>query len=272
MFGPSGDYKLIDSADGQRVLKHSNGRMVSRVDDTSRSALEFEIPDWEGNALRWFIGSWRFYRLFPQLMKQFNAAAAPNFLTEYGDNLSSWLMNLQTRYRESFDRIRSVARDVFPELEDLFTSPTQQATVYLASTEKHLKRPVSVWQMSDGQLSFIALLSLIFAPPDSDLSVGLYCVEEPENHLHPHLLETLVELLKQVQDELGPNRSAQVIVTTHSLHLVDKCGLEELIVFERQNGATQCTRPSDKRHLQELLEREEMGLGDLYYSGALGGS
>lgn len=68
-----------------------------------------------------------------------------NFLTEHGDNLSSWLLILQTRYREAFDKIRSVAKDVFPELEDLFTSPTQQATVYLASREKHLKRPVSVW-------------------------------------------------------------------------------------------------------------------------------
>lgn len=268
--GPDVHYKLIDHADGQRVLKNSDGTVVSRVLDSDRSALEFEIPDWQGNLLRKFIGSWRFYCLLPQLMKRSNPTAAANFLTEYGDNLSSWLMNLQTRYRESFDKIRSVAKDVFPELEDLFTSPTQQATVYLASREKHLKGPVSVWQMSDGQLSFVALLSLIFAP--SELSAPLYCIEEPENHLHPHLLEVLVELLKQVQNELGPDRSAQIIATTHSPYLVDKCGLEELIVFERQDGATQCTRPNDKRHLRELLEREEIGLGDLYYSGALGSS
>lgn len=268
--GPGGQYKLIDNAEGHRVLKNSDGGMVSSADDRNRSALEFEIPDWEGNALRAFISSWGFYGLLPQLMKRSNPTAAVNFLTEYGDNISSWLMNLQTRYRESFDKIRGVAKDVFPELEDLFTSPTQQATVCLASREKHLKRPVSIWQMSDGQLSFIALLSLLFAPPD--LSAGLYCVEEPENHLHPYLLETLVELLKQVQDELGPDRSAQVIATTHSPHLVDKCNLGELIVFERGDGATVCTRPSDKQHLRELLEREEMGLGGLYYSGALGSS
>ncbi len=266
--GPDGHYKLIDHADGQRVLKNSDGTVFSRVQFSDRSALEFEIPEWEGNALRRFIGSWRFYRLLPQLMKRANPTAAMNFLTEYGDNVSSWLMNLQTRYRESFDKVRSVAKDVFPELEDLFTSPTQQATVHLASWEKHLKRPVSVWQMSDGQLSFIALLSLIFAP--SDLGAGLYCVEEPENHLHPKLLETLVELLRQVQDELGPQESAQVVLTTHSPYLVDKCNLEELIVFERRDGETRCTSPSGKQNLQELLSREEVGLGDLYYSGALG--
>lgn len=267
---PNGQYTLIGCSDGHRTLRNPDGGMVAQADDMDRSALEFEIPNWEGNKFRSFISSWRFHRFLPQLMKQFNTAAAPNFLTEYGDNLSAWLLLLQTRHRDAFDKIRSVAKDVFPELEDLFTWPTQQTTVYLASSEKHLKRPVSVWQMSDGQLSFIALLSLIFAP--SKVAAPLYCIEEPENHLHPHLLATLVELLRQVQDELGHERSAQLIVTTHSPYLVDKCDLGELVVFERRDGETKCSRPSDKHHLKELLEREEAGLGDLYYSGALGSS
>jgi predicted ATPase len=179
-------------------------------------------------------------------------------------------MMLQTRFPESFAKIKSVTRDAFPEVEDLFTWPTQQATVFMASREKHLKGPISVWQMSDGQLAFIALLSLVYCP--SELGAGLYCIEEPENHLHPRLLETLVELLKQVQDDLGPERSAQVMVSTHSPYLVDKVGLDELVVAERREGTTQFTRPSGKGHLRELLAREEAGLGDLYYSGALSGA
>jgi predicted ATPase len=267
--GPDRTYGLIDKADGERVLKNPDGSVISRVLDRYRSALEFEIPDWQGNIIRRFIGSWRFYRLLPRLMKQVNTAAAASFLTELGDNLSTWLMMLQTRYPESFAKIKSVSSDVFPELEDLFTWPTQQATVFVASRERHLKRPISVWEMSDGQLSFIALLSLIFSP--LELGSRLYCIEEPENHLHPRLLATLVELLRQVQDDLGHEQRAQVIVTTHSPHLVDKVGLDELIVIEKHAGATHCTRPSDKQHLRDLLAREEAGLGDLYYSGALSG-
>jgi predicted ATPase len=59
------------------------------------------------------------------------------------------------------------------------------------------------------------------------------------------------------------------MVTTHSPHLVDKLSLDELIVSEKREGTTRFTHPSDKHHLRELLMREEVGLGDLYYSGAL---
>lgn len=188
--GSDGDRKLIDYSEGQRVLKNYDGRLISRAGDNRRSALEFEIPDWDGYLLHTFIASWWFYNLVPQIMKGHNSTAAQSFLFPNGDNLSSWLMTLQTRHPDSFAKIKNVAKDVFPELEDLFTSPTQQATVCVASRERHLRKPVPAWQMSDGQLAFIALLSLIFSPPD--LGTRLYCIEEPENHLHHKLRGTLV--------------------------------------------------------------------------------
>lgn len=152
--------------------------------------------------------------------------------------------------------------------KELFSWPTEQGSVMLGSREKHLRRPVTMWDMSDGELVFIAFLSLIYNP----LGASLYFIEEPENYLHPRLIEVLLELLRQVQDELGPSGSAQVIATTHSPFLVDHVSLDELIVFEKQEGATVVTYPRDKAHLRELLERRELGLGDLYYSGALSGA
>jgi len=101
------------------------------------------------------------------------------------------------------------------------------------------------------------------------MSAPLYCIEEPENHLHPRLLEVLVGLLEQRQQAAGP-RAAQVVATTHSPQLVDKTRLEDLVVIEKRDGATVGIRPSEKHHLRELLSREDMGLGELYYSGALG--
>ena len=261
---------LIDLKNGQGEVKKEDGTVAFAPGcDPTRSALEFDVPGWEGGLIRAFVATWRFYRLIPGLMKQANAAMNQNFLNEPGDNFSSWFMTLLTQYPDEFRRIRQVATDVLPGLKEILTPPTQFATTYVTTQEKDLKGAINIWRMSDGELCFLALLSLIFAP--ERLGAPLYCIEEPENHLHPKLVETLVEVLSQRRSELGSN-AAQIIVTTHSPYLVDKLGLDDLVVVEKSRGASKFTRPGSKQHLRELLAREELGLGELWYSGALGGS
>jgi predicted ATPase len=267
LFKPDGPIPLITSEQGHRILNDSNHASISQIHDTSRLALEYEFPDWEGNTIRASIASWRFYRLIPPLMRQANPSAAAQVLSESGDNLASWLLLLQTRHGEQFRRIVSVCREVFPDLQEVLSWPTQQSTVYLASREKYLKSPMTVWQMSDGELSFIALLSLVFAPVE--LGSALYCVEEPENFLHPRLLTVLAELLKQVQIELGSEKSAQLVISTHSPQLIDRVSIDNLVLFRREQGATASMRLRNNEHFRKLIESGEIGLGELYYSGAL---
>ncbi len=99
-------------------------------------------------------------------------------------------MTLQTTYPREFNLIKQAAKDGLPGLEEILTPPTQFATTYMITQEKHLKTPINIWQMSDGELVFLAWLSLIFAPPS--FGAPLFCVEELESHLHPRLLEILV--------------------------------------------------------------------------------
>lgn len=260
---------LIDLKNGQgKINKEDGSPAFPPPGDPSRSALEFDVPGWEGTLVKTFVSTWRFYRLIPALMKQANPATSQTFLNPHGDNFSSWLMTLQS-HTEEFRRIKQVATDVLPGLKEILTPPTQFATTYVTTEEKDLKGPINIWRMSDGELCFLALLSLIFAP--ERLGAPLFCIEEPENHLHPKLLEALVEVLSQRRSELGSN-AAQIIVTTHSPYLVDKLGLDDLVVVEKSKGASKFTRPGSKQHLRELLAREELGLGELWYSGALGGS
>jgi predicted ATPase len=265
-----GERNLVNNPAGQRQFASSKGASLGDVGFTDRSALEFERTDWEGNALREYILKWRFYNLIPSSMRGENRSASAPFLQEHGENFSAWLMTLQTIHDDEFERIARVAKDMFPELEKLFMYPTQQGNVFAASRERYLKMPISINQMSDGELVFIALLSLIYSPPE--LASPFLLIEEAENHLHLRLLVTFVELLKQVQQELPPARCPQVIMTTHSPHLVDQFNLDELIVLEKREGATTVARPGDKEDLRKLLEEEETGLGSLYYSGALGGA
>src|ERR1035438_8335215 len=155
-------------------------------------------------------------------------------------------MWLQTRFPDTFARIEEVACDVFPEIRQLLTWPTQQGTVYLASQGRALIRPTPLFQMSDGELAFVALISLIFAP--DDLGGTLFFVEEPENHLHPRLLETLFALLRQVQQETVSRAvpPSQIIFTTHSPLVIDQMKLDEILWVEKRQGETKVIRPNRK--------------------------
>jgi len=226
------------------------------------------LPNVEADQFRNIVAGWRFYQLLPALMRQENAPSPEPFLKQHGENFSSWITTLQT-YPEEFRQIRQAVCDAFPDLAEIIIQPTQASKIVLSTHEKYLRRATPISRMSDGELAFLALVSLIFAPPQ--LGASLYCIEEPENYLHPYLLETLVDLLTQRQAELG-EQSAQIIATTHSPYLVDKLSVDDLIVIEKLKGETRFRIPSSSQHLKELLARAELGLGDLWYSGALSGA
>jgi len=262
-------YPLIDrDKEGRWLVNANSDRLVSI--DAERSAMELAPPNWDGYPLKWFAQNWRQYQFVPALMNQVNQVTMGGVLQPHGENLSAWLMWLQTRSPESFDRISEVARDIFPEIRRLLTWPTQQGTVFLSSQEQALLRPTPVHQMSSGELVFIAFLSLICAP--DDLSGTLFLVEEPENHLHPRLLETLVSLLRQAHQEVEDRNVArsQIVLTTHSPYLLDQMTLDEVIWVEKKKGETKVLRPSEKNHLKKLVEDQDLGLGDLMFTGVLG--
>ncbi len=148
------------------------------------------------------------------------------------------------------------------------TTALQNATLAwdVSISEQGLKRPTSVWQASDGFLALTALLSLVYVPPERGGT--LYCVEEPENHLHPRLLEALVALLRQAQGTNGSQ--AQFLFATQSPYFVDQFSLDELYWVEKKKGETKAFRLADKTELRKTVEDKVLGLGNLMYSGALG--
>jgi predicted ATPase len=263
-------YELIErDKEGRWLVNANSDRLVSI--QAERSAMELAPPNWDGYPLKWFAQNWRQYQLVPALMNQVNQVTLGGVLQPHGENLSAWLMWLQTRSPESFDRISEVARDVFPEIRRLLTWPTQQGTVFLTSQEQALLRPTPVHQMSSGEIAFIAFLSLICAP--DDLSGTLFLIEEPENHLHPKLLETLMSLLRQVRQEVEDRNVArsQIVLTTHSPYMLDQMNLDEIVWVGKKEGETRVLRPNDKKHLRRLVDDKALGLGELMFSGALGG-
>jgi predicted ATPase len=263
-----GDYILAEFRSGQGKGFHPDGTIAFEQKERSeKSFLEYSVPGWEGMGTKELFSRWRFYQLIPFVMRQANVTAKQYFLNIHGDNLSSWLHTLQTGYPDEYKRITQVIQDLMPDIVSIITPPTQMGTTLVQIKEKYLKRPVNIWGISDGALQFLALLSLIFAP--EELGAPLYCIEEPETHLHPQLIDSIVEILLQIQKELGI-KSAQIFVTTHNPYLIDKLSLDDLVAVYKKDGSTKCIRGADKKDLKKLLEQGDLSLSDFWYSGALG--
>jgi len=259
---------LIEAKLGRGTARRSDGEIVFADPESSiKPFLSYEIPGWEAEQLRRYVQGWQFFRFVPELSRVVAAqASARPFLDPAGEQLSAWLHTFNANYPEAFNRIVSVAKEAFPEIESLSTPVTQAGTTFLSMKEHGLRSPISVFHASDGEIKFLQLLSIIFSP----FPVSLVAIEEPETHLHPRLLELLVETADRVRIE-NEGMGAQVFATTHSPYLIDKLSPEDVVVVEKVEGATRCTRAEDQADLKRLLEESELSFGRLWYSGALGG-
>ncbi len=115
--------------------------------------------------------------------------------------------------------------------------------------------------LSDGTLRFICLTTLLMQPihllPDTVL------IDEPEWSLHPATpINLLADMLKQVAE------TKQVIVSTQSVELLNAFEPQDVVVVEREGGATALKR-LDPEELKEWLE--DYNLGDLWKRNVLGG-
>lgn len=249
---------------------NANGGAFGGTGQGGVSAMQHAHPSWDGYKFLNSAQYWRFYHFLPPIMKESSEMASGQLLSTYGQNISARLLWLQTHSPKTFGMLNEVLRDAFPDVMQVRTIPTPDGKVHVAVDEKGLKRPTNVWQLSDGFVHFLGLLSLIYVPPE--LSGTLFLVEEPENYLHPRLLETLVTLLRQVRQDISQAKQplSQILLTTQSPYLVDRFHLDEIVWVEKRNGETKVFRPSDKKGLRQLVENSDLGLGDLLYAGALG--
>jgi hypothetical protein len=126
-------------------------------------------------------------------------------------------------------------------------------------------------EVSQGTLYVLALLALAHdpAPP------AIICLEELDRGIHPRLLRGVRDVLYRLSypADYGHARApVQVIATTHSPHLLDlfRDHPEEIVIADKRGRAATFARLSDRADLAELLA-EGGTLGDLWYSGILGG-
>ncbi len=208
------------------------------------------------------IKNWAFFNFSPQLMRGSLPVQKELNLQAFGENLSAVLHVLQTEYPKKFQEIEEILKTALAELDELTTGLTSHAPgqTYARIREKGLKLSIPAWGMSDGTLRLLGHLATLFLPTLPPLA----CFEEPENYVHPRLLELIVDLLKNASEK------SQIFVTTHSPYFVDLLQPEDLYIVDKQEGQTQVKKAEDKKGIKEALKT--LGLGEMWFSGSLGGN
>ena len=116
--------------------------------------------------------------------------------------------------------------------------------------------------VSDGTIKMFAYLLLLNDP----LKHPLLCVEEPENYLHPELLNELAEEFREYAQKGG-----QVFISTHSPDFVNALKVDELFWLHKENGKTTIIKATDCQDVKELYKSGDK-LGWLWNQGYLTGS
>ena len=186
-------------------------------------------------------------------------------LRDDASNLGVYLQYLAADHEEVFEQVQHDARHFVPGLEEIVFRPTSGAVegVVTQIVERGLAGSTDLGEVSFGSIRALALLALLHDPRPAKIT----CLEEVDHGLHPYVLDRLVDLLREA------SARTQLIVATHSPALVNRLSADELIVCERDaSGASRIPAipAADVRAMEEALHGE-LALGELWFTGALGG-
>jgi predicted ATPase len=136
-------------------------------------------------------------------------------------------------------------------------------SVLLQLYERYLPdQPIPSMLLSDGTVQLVALIVALWVAPASRRSVVI--VEEPDRNLHPHLIEQLVALFREISDR------RQILFTTHNPEVVRHTPVENLLLVSRdKEGFSVISRPASNEQVQHFL-KGEMGLDELFVENLLG--
>jgi predicted ATPase len=189
-----------------------------------------------------------------------------------GSELAAVLNVLSGSEPERFQSLNKELQRWLPEFDQIvFDYPGRGMTEFFLRTRLgHHRYRAS--DLSHGTLFALAFLTLAYLPSPP----AIVCFEEPDRGIHPRLLSEIRDGMYRLAfpESYGEKRApVQVIATTHSPYLLDlyKEHPEEIVIAHKDEQGAHFDRLSDKSHITEILEGGGAPLGEIWFSGILGG-
>jgi predicted ATPase len=198
------------------------------------------------------------------------ANVGPVQLSLNGFGLAMLLDDILASDRKRFDEMETKFRDVYPQMGSIrlvrqtaFHEPPDELNQLRQMNQgpgKALffdtggRKPlVPAAQMSDGVLLVLAYLAILYSPRPPRLLL----IEEPENGIHPKLLQRVIEILREIGNSQW---GTQIVLTTHSPYAVDLFKPEEVtLCVKRIDGSIELTRMSESSSVRKQISLFSLG-------------
>ena len=188
-------------------------------------------------AARREMQNWRILALEPSAMRRPDRYTQQPGIAANGAHIPATLRHLSTvadRYGDSPDDIFAMVSNRLSELVPVRAIRIERDDMrQLLSVvlEESSGLELKATSMSDGTLRFLALAVLAEVSDET----GVFCLEEPENGIHPGKLTAMNELLHDIAVNANKkvdldNPFRQVIVATHSPYFVQLQNESELVL------------------------------------------
>jgi len=190
-------------------------------------------------------------------------------LASNAGNLAAVLAGWRESAPATLARLEAEFQRIVPEFKGLEFRDVDAGRIELLARVNGEAVPAD--SLSQGTLYLLAILALAFTPEPP----AVVCLEEADRGVHPRMLREIRDALYRLSypHDFNETRApVQVITTTHSPYLLDlfKDHPDEVVLANKHGRSATFERLSAREDLRELLS--ESNLGDLWYSGILGGT
>jgi len=209
-------------------------------------------------AFRHLVLQWRFFSINPQVARQPSKELPHAGLGRYGENLALVLHHLEQNAKENgLQGLVASLRSAVPGLKGIQTKKDGiEGKWALQVLEERIRGAINPNAVSDGTIRLIALLLIATLGTEER---SLIAIEEPENSVHPHLSEHLVDVFRETSS------TSQIIATTHNPAFLDYLNPHEVLFCGKVDGLTRIRRADDLAEVESF--KKHFSLGDLWVQG-----
>lgn len=263
----------IDRTSSSLSVKRLNGGVLESMGQYQvKENTSFLEGSWENNYNGYHLTSYNLFRNYLDYIKTYNifdtsinsplrkpnAPSLQKTLSSDASNLASLINDIKLSDKETYNNIINALKNVN---ENFIGVEFKQLSGFIEMwlEEKELNKAISPIHVSDGTLKFLCLMTILYNRNRGEV----ICLDEPESGLHPDMINTLYEAIEFAAE------TSQVIISTHSAHLLNYFEVEQVRVFEKdENNATIVNQ-----YTKELYENwnQKFQLGKAWREGVIGG-